>query len=109
MSGSASLRYVMGMRGTLRQSLIALLLVAGLSSRPMTAAGTGAGLWRSPGAQAIPREGPGGPRGDRFRRDRHARRCPRGTAGYGDGQPHGRSTRASPWMHADPMPSAEAS
>jgi len=56
------------MRGTIRQSLIALLLAAVLL-QPVAAQD-----WTpppdGPGAQSIPRDGPDGPRGDRFRRDR---------------------------------------
>jgi len=68
MSGSATLRYFIPMRGTIRQSLIALLLAAVLL-QPVAAQD-----WTpppdGPGAQSIPRDGPDGPRGDRFRRDR---------------------------------------
>lgn len=68
MSGSATLRYFIPMRGSLSQSLFALLLAAVLlqpvAAQDWTPPADG------PGAQSIPRDGPGGPRGDRFRRDR---------------------------------------
>jgi hypothetical protein len=52
MSGSATLRYFIPMRGSHRQSLFALLLADG------------------PGTRSIPRDDPRVPRGDGFRRDR---------------------------------------
>ena len=67
MSGSASLRYVIPMSGSLRTSLL-VLLVAAAAIQPVTAQD-----WTppgQPGGQSIPREDRSGPRGDRFRRDR---------------------------------------
>jgi len=67
MSGSATLRYLIPMRGSLRQSLFALLL-AGAVLQPAVAQD-----WTpppgEPGTRSIPRDDAGRPRGDRFRRD----------------------------------------
>jgi hypothetical protein len=68
MSGSATLRYFIPMRGTHRQSLFALLLAAVLlqpaAAQDWTPPADG------PGTRSIPRDDPRVPRGDGFRRDR---------------------------------------